>query len=82
MSKMTPKFAIKVLCSTKVAPIEGIPGSPVRYGYQNQAFYDKARNMAVAALKENVALRKQVKALSARLAEFEKGDSPGEKPVI
>ena len=73
MSKMTPKFAIKVLCSAKVAPIEGIPGSPVRYGYQNQTFYDKARNMAVAALKENSALRKQVQALSARLAELEKG---------
>ena len=72
MSKMTPKFAIKVLCSAKVAPIEGIPGSPVRNGYQHQAFYDKARNLAVAAIKENGALRKQVRALSARVAELEK----------
>lgn len=48
---MDYKFAIKVLSSTKVDTVS-MHGNPKRYGYQNQTFYDIARNMAIQALKE------------------------------
>ena len=48
---MDYKFAIKVLQSAKV-DTPSMHGNPKRYGYQNQTFYDIARNMAVQALKE------------------------------
>lgn len=48
---MDYKFAIKVLSSTKV-DTQSMHGNPKRYGYQNQYFYDIARNMAIQALKE------------------------------
>lgn len=48
---MDYKFAIKVLQSAKV-DTPSMHGNPKRYGYQNQTFYDIARNMAIQALKE------------------------------
>ena len=48
---MDYKFAIKVLSSAKV-DTPSVHGNPKRYGYQNQYFYDIARNMAIQALKE------------------------------
>ena len=77
MSRMTPKFAIKVLCAARVAPIRSIPGNPVRYGGQNQKFYDMARNMAVAAIKENAALRKQNNMLTAQVAKLSQQGGAG-----
>lgn len=68
MNKMSDKFAIKILCSTKVQPNSF--GGPIRYGYQNQQFYDMARNKAVAAIKERAQLQKQVRKLEAQLAEM------------
>lgn len=48
---MSIDFAIKILAGTKVAN-NAVHGNPVRYGYQNQSFYNIARNMAIQALKE------------------------------
>lgn len=47
---MSIDFAIKILSSIKVAN-SAIHGNPIRYGYQNQTYYDIARNMAIQALK-------------------------------
>jgi hypothetical protein len=52
---MNIDFAIKILRETKVASNHDVNGNPVRYGYQNQTYYDIARNMAVQALKEKQA---------------------------
>ena len=70
MGKMTPKFAIKVLCSAKVAPIQGIPGNPVEHGCQNQQFYAMARDFAVSSIRENAVLHKKIKELSAQVVEL------------
>lgn len=48
---MDYKFAIKVLNSAKVTT-PSMHGNPKHYGYQNQTFYDIARQMAIQALKE------------------------------
>lgn len=48
---MDYKFAIKVLQSAKVT-LPSMHGNPKRFNYQNQTFYDIARNMAIQALKE------------------------------
>ncbi len=48
---MDYKFAIKVLNSAKVVT-PSMHGNPYHYGYQNQTFYDIARQMAIQALKE------------------------------
>lgn len=67
MGEMTPEFAIQILRGVKVAPIPNIPGNPVLYGYQDQKFYDIARNMAIQAIQENAALKEQISALERRL---------------
>ena len=48
---MDYKFAIKVLQSAKV-DTPSMHGNPKKHGYQNQTFYDIARNMAIQSLKE------------------------------
>lgn len=69
---MDYKFAIKVLSSAKV-DTPSIHGNPKKYGYQNQYFYDIARNMAIQALKEKYENDKPQANLSAVALETRKG---------
>lgn len=64
---MDDSFAIKILSSAKVVTLS-CHGNPRAYGYQNQTFYDIARNKAVAALKENAELRRQLAEAQAEIA--------------
>ncbi len=50
---MDINFAIKVLRSAKV-DTPSMHGNPKRYDYQNQTFYDIARNMGIKALEKQI----------------------------
>lgn len=69
MGDMSPEFAIRILQGAKVAPIPKIHGNPILYGYQNQKFYDIARKMAIAAIRENAALKERIRELEGRQAD-------------
>lgn len=68
MGDMSPEFAIRILQSAKVAPIPRVHGNPILYCYQNQKFYDIARKMAIAAIRENAALKERIRELEGRQA--------------
>ncbi len=66
---MDYQFAIKVLSGAKV-DLPSMHGNPKRYGYQNQTFYDIARNMAIRALKENEQLKAELEEVKQRADEW------------
>lgn len=67
---MSVEYAIKVLRCAKVTT-PAMHGNPKYYGYQNQKFYDIARNMAINALKENEFLKSKIEALEAEKKQSE-----------
>lgn len=71
MGEMTPEFAVRILRGAKVQPIPKIHGNPILYSYQNQKFYDLARNLAIAAIRENAELKEKIRELERILTELE-----------